>query len=593
MLITCARADTRGFTLVEVLSALLVFSLVTLGLVPLFLTSLRGTNLSRSFTIGKNIGVESMERVRGLPFFVSRAAQNKPVDVLDLYYPRYISTGVYISNCTGGARPSTAIHCPRDIPAGYSISFRATFVAADGQTTVVPPLGYDAAVVGRDEPPTQLVRMRITTSWSFQGRDRSYAVATLLGARISDLRVSGVALANHAVKINTAYRAAQIYDLSAVGGNVESRIETRSASVADQAVRAARLELVNTSDPTEATQAFEGDTAILHAPPTSPTVAETDAPGGTLSLLGQLLAGVNRSLAGPAMPVEARLAASAAGETPKASGGFELSIADGEPSLWVDQPQAARGENEGCVTAPASCLRLLAGAELVEVPSTLRGWALTETGALGSVDRGVRGRAHTEFAELSLLPVEFANRPGGAPLVLIRNFAADVACDATANAFTVSSSATWSGTLRYWQVSDPLTAAAGYVDVPISSTTPLSIGPAANQSNPMVYSARRTEAAETSMAGDLFLFPIQDHGHVHENGSSNHGGFLEELRVSNATSRTDAQRGRTASATTTGNLGGAVRIRTVPLPTATGSGYSPAPITIQVGSLECETEDRR
>lgn len=602
MFVSRSFSRSRGFTLIETLSALLVFSLVTIGLVPLFLSSLRGPNLSRSYTIGKNVGVEAMERVRGLPLFVSRGAQNQAVDVLDLYYPRAsgpgYAAGVYQTTCVGGARSAAALHCPRDVPTGYTVRFTASFVAANGQTVVLPPSDYDAALAGKDDPPSQLIRMAITTSWSIQGRNRSYTLTTLLAARSSDLRLSGVAILNHIVKVSTSYRSSQIYDLTALGGNVESRIETRSASVADQAVRPARLELVNATDPAAATQTLEGDTAVLHAPPTAPIAAQADAAGGVLSLLGQQVAGINRTLAGPSTPIEATLTAAADGEVPKASGGFDFTTADGGPSFWVDQPQAARGETPACLITPEECLRLLSGSRMVSMTSPLRGWASTKTGALGSFDRGVTGGAHAEFVELNLLPVQFANSPSGGPLLALRNFSADVACSATANAFSVSSSATWAGTLRYWGVSDPLTGVGGYVDVPVSSTLPLSIG------NPLVYAQPRPVDGDAdgdgdrdddlnSLSGDLFLFPIADHGHAHEDGSRNHGGFLEELRVSSGTSRTDAQRGRTASATTAGNLGGALRIRTVPLPTAADSGYNPAPITLQIGSLECATEDAR
>ena len=60
-----------GLTLVETMAALLVFALVTLGTFPLLASALRGGNLSRSGTVGKNLAQEALERIRGLPYFVS------------------------------------------------------------------------------------------------------------------------------------------------------------------------------------------------------------------------------------------------------------------------------------------------------------------------------------------------------------------------------------------------------------------------------------------------------------------------------------------------------------------------------------------
>ncbi len=79
----------RGFTLIEVMAALVVFSLMTLGIVPLLLSSMKGSELSQSYAIGKNLAVEAMERVRGLPYYVKFDTQKdgRPIDLLDLYYP--------------------------------------------------------------------------------------------------------------------------------------------------------------------------------------------------------------------------------------------------------------------------------------------------------------------------------------------------------------------------------------------------------------------------------------------------------------------------------------------------------------------------
>lgn len=600
-----------GFTLVETLAALLVFSLVTIGLIPLMAASLRGPNLSRSFTVGKNIAVEAMERVRGLPFYRSQTAAAGDVDVLDYYFPRYdaASPTVFTTICVGGARVLPS--CPRDVPSGYTVTFRASFVAADGGTVLTPPATYDSDVAAADEPPSQLLRMTVTTSWQLLGQARNYTLDTVVGARLSDLAVQGVAIVNYGVKVSTSFEGSEQHSLTVTAGNSDSRIETRSASVADQAVRVARLELVNVTDPTEPDLVEEGDVELLHAPPTPPTPVDASAPAVALSLLGLQVAGVDETLAGESAP-EADLEVDVSSELPRAQGGFTFGSpageADGEMDVWVDHPHALRFTEESCGDAddgeegesedPGCALRLLPGADLVQLRQqlgeSLSGWALTETGAVGSFDRGVRGRAHVEFPQLALFPTTFA--PDG--VFLVESFQADVSCDATANAFSAAASAGWGATIRYWDglanaYSTPMSVSVSAP--PAAGTDPLR--PLRDQ-NPIILvdpdvSAERVEG---SAAGDVHLFPAV-HEHPRGDGTlvrHEHQGYLRDLQgLRNPRTVPDAQSGRTAVANTTGSVGGAISIDTVPIPTAEDSGFNPTAIGVLLGSLECRTEDAR
>ena len=81
------KSTERGFTLIEVLAALVVFSLITLGIVPLLASSMKAATLARTGTVAKNAGLKAMEHARDLPYYISYAAQNKRVDILDMYFP--------------------------------------------------------------------------------------------------------------------------------------------------------------------------------------------------------------------------------------------------------------------------------------------------------------------------------------------------------------------------------------------------------------------------------------------------------------------------------------------------------------------------
>ncbi len=136
------RREERGFTLVETLAALMIFSIVTLGTTPLLLSSMRGATLSGTFTVGKNLASEAMERVRGFPFFESVKNLTNPPrrDVLDLYFPDRVAgpsgsgfTGgnAYVTLCTSTSKlpaASAGQACPPRVPAGFTLRYDAQFV---------------------------------------------------------------------------------------------------------------------------------------------------------------------------------------------------------------------------------------------------------------------------------------------------------------------------------------------------------------------------------------------------------------------------------------------------------------------------------
>src|SRR5688500_6024720 len=129
-----AFSKEDGFSLIEVMAALFIFTLLTLGLVPLLTSSIRGSNTARADTVGKNAALKAMERVRGLPFYVSYASSPTKVAVLDLYDPdgaTDISVGtpartVYRTTCAWNALTSAS--CPRDVPPNYTLTCEAQFV---------------------------------------------------------------------------------------------------------------------------------------------------------------------------------------------------------------------------------------------------------------------------------------------------------------------------------------------------------------------------------------------------------------------------------------------------------------------------------
>jgi len=165
----CGRGSGAGFSLVETMWALLVFSIITLGTVPLLLGALRGAALSSSYTVGKNAAVEAIERARDLPYHISYSSQDSKVDVLDLYFPGLTggydaATKTFTTTCTPATTAS--VPCPKALAGGYTVVFEAQFVNPTTTTPetynpVAPATGYEWSSAVADTPPSQLLKLNV------------------------------------------------------------------------------------------------------------------------------------------------------------------------------------------------------------------------------------------------------------------------------------------------------------------------------------------------------------------------------------------------------------------------------------------------
>jgi prepilin-type N-terminal cleavage/methylation domain-containing protein len=210
----------RGFTLLETMVALGVFAIVTLGVVPLLGSALKGSALARSQTVAQQAGRNMMERIEGTKWFTSYDAKpNKRVDILDLYFPQATNTGTLPGQTfTSGAAnapvtgtgglftticppPSgTNPACPTDMPTGYTMTIKAAFVKKVTTTTpetysmVAPCTGvstptasctgaYSWNTQAKDAPPADLMDVNVVMSWTLNGTPHSFQLRTIIGDR--------------------------------------------------------------------------------------------------------------------------------------------------------------------------------------------------------------------------------------------------------------------------------------------------------------------------------------------------------------------------------------------------------------------------
>lgn len=580
------RRGEDGFTLVETLAALLVFALMTIGLIPLLISSLQGSDLSRSMTINKNAAVEAMERVRGLPYHVSFGSQSSKVDVLDLYFPQLAAEagipgqsyagGTYTTVCNNGNLANPA--CPRNIPQGTTLRFAARFVNAAG-ALVTPPAGYTwNSTAGADVPPSPMLDLSITAEWTQRGRPRTMKLQSLVGDRkFGGIKVRGEANIEFGVQVLTSYSnsAGELSELLALAGNTDAGIETRSGSSADIAVRAGDIRLSKLPTDTQpiATELDSalGAAASHHAPPdsTPASVGASDATVTHPELFDPNDAAVLFDVAGMDSTSVGDLGVGVQAETPHTSGDFSYAPGLASLDFWVQtQVDPLNNDLRRLDTSqPAFSIR----------GNNFGGSATGVTGALEAVGRRVETTAEMRMDGLRLLPTDFISgfdASAGGALIEVTGFQAETNCVASDNSTTASATATWSATLRYWADVDAAGAdkndgvvGGSYQTLALNGGSGTELLGQAQLRNPLVYDGDLP-------TDDIYLF---------EAGGKN--GYLKEWSSLKNVAGAEDPTGRFAQA----QIAGAIKIDTAP----TNPAFQESGLNIQIGQLRCEALDER
>lgn len=196
-----SRGTDSGFSLIEVVIAMGLLSVVLLASLPMLLSMLSSTVTTRMNTQAKNLAQERLEQLRDLRFHIDH--QNGPfLDLLDLYYTnadaagttttvasgagsltgRYLSTGTSkgvvgpLYEVTTGALPGAT---------EFSQTIIAQFIGPDG--AVLPKARYenlydsqDPTDVGGDAPPSLVVRFTVVTDWVQGNRPKDYRTITVI-----------------------------------------------------------------------------------------------------------------------------------------------------------------------------------------------------------------------------------------------------------------------------------------------------------------------------------------------------------------------------------------------------------------------------
>ena len=591
-------ARDRGFSLVEVMAALTVFAIMTVGITPLLVSSLRGSNLSRSFTRSKNLASEALERIRGLPYFDTGAGR----DVLDLYFPNML-TGynpadqTFTTICTPTSETPAAtgpLACPPDladgssrIPSGHTVTFVARFVVPTGTdpetfATQPPPTGYTASDPALATPPAQLLRISVTVAWDQLG-PREFQLESLIGDRkLSPDRARAAGTIDYVVEATTSYK--RVADgrrtrLTASSGRAIADIEIRNFASASVEAEAGELTLSAQETATETGELLEtvlgASSARLTAPPNQsplPAISDSDPDASInhpdLAFSPEVAhlaneSSVNEALSNAEIEVTNNL--------PRAVTQFALNPGVGIASIWVDN-QADTSATAIRKLDPFSHVLTISKLGSARLSGTSTAEA---TAVLPTASRKVESTATAGFGKMVLLPTSFIGGDKG--VIVIENFSATLTCRSTGSLASAVATGSWSATIKYWSDTNNNGLQSGsYKTLQTASTPGVVTGSTTSSdadpfngftgvNNPLVYDSLVD-------ANDVYLF--EETGKI---------GYLTSFDIDpliTAFTQTNSSRVAIEQAM---NI---VTAQTDPLNEETQ-------LTIGIGKLACEAADRR
>lgn len=178
-----------GFSLIEILVAMAIFLIVSAGVTSMMIVGVRSTAGARLTTMGKAVAQQQMEDIRGRTFYVPYS--NDPdvgttadVDILDRYFP-----DTYTDHMTdpwgweswytaGGGDAYYTVVSPADNN-GVTLTVETRFVD-NGGNTIVPTSSYNTEASGSDNPPSDLISVKVTATWLSRGTEETYSIDSII-----------------------------------------------------------------------------------------------------------------------------------------------------------------------------------------------------------------------------------------------------------------------------------------------------------------------------------------------------------------------------------------------------------------------------
>lgn len=182
--------NEEGLTLIEIMVAMMIFLVVSAGIAGTLMTGLRSTVSARQSTFGKEIAQQRIEEMRSRPYYVQYSADQNvgsqaDIDLLDVYYPNLNTSSTtdgqgWAGRYYSGSDAHYTRISPPDIH-GVVTTVETRFVDMN-RAVVVPASSYDSNSAVKDVPPSNLVDVKITTSWSDRSGENNYALESMISS---------------------------------------------------------------------------------------------------------------------------------------------------------------------------------------------------------------------------------------------------------------------------------------------------------------------------------------------------------------------------------------------------------------------------
>ena len=179
-----------GLTLIELMVAMMIFLVVSLGVASSLTTGLVANVHARLATMGKDAAQAQIEEMRSRTYFVPYSTNpdvgtTADFDLLDRYYPDLNMNTTYDGQGWSGRYYSgSSAHYTKTSPAdshGIVLTVETWFVDSN-RNVITPPSSYNSNSTGNDIPPSNLVQVKVTASWTDRAGPSSYVLESLISS---------------------------------------------------------------------------------------------------------------------------------------------------------------------------------------------------------------------------------------------------------------------------------------------------------------------------------------------------------------------------------------------------------------------------
>ena len=256
--------DDHGFSLLEIIAAIVFLGIAMAAAAPQMITSIRTTSKAKNVSRAKGVLQGQLDSMRTIPFRVAPSAGDHR-DLLDTYFRNRSGGGtpscgsakapnVPLASWSGYVAAGSSARCAYEpasgamyrtvltggtgeVPAGFAVVVDTQFISSSTTPAVLDVLStFDSQIAGRDRPPSAQVGVTATVLYSNYGRWIPVTVYTQIASRTpTDTRIRLEARATAAELGTTGTDGDSI---SLTGGQLDLTGSLANSSVAQASLTA-------------------------------------------------------------------------------------------------------------------------------------------------------------------------------------------------------------------------------------------------------------------------------------------------------------------------------------------------------------------